>query len=206
MQEAGHSSARAFLAPAAAAIWPRTSFHTGCPVGSGPCWLDASSKRPGLIRALHSVNSTGPGFWQHVKSHDKIRQMCNPCSEQAHGVCICCWVQSTARSATCSLPEAKTLPAANRMQLEVSLMSLGIMREAVGPAICCQNDCPGTCAVLTNPPIQLAYLHLSHVSMSWGGLPRTSSMARSTFQVRGGAQGRASSSPAAPVATDLTTS
>lgn len=36
MQEIGHSSARAFLAPVAAAILPLTSFHTASPVGSCP--------------------------------------------------------------------------------------------------------------------------------------------------------------------------
>ncbi len=42
--------------------------------------------------------------------------------------------------------------------------------------------------------------------MSWGILPMTNSMAFNTFQVRGGAQGRASSSLTPLPAADLTTS
>ena len=60
MQEAGHSSARAFLPPAAAAMRPLTSFQTACPVGNGPCWLDASSNRARVITALRSGNETSP--------------------------------------------------------------------------------------------------------------------------------------------------
>jgi len=58
MQEAGHSSARAFLPPAAAAMRPLTSFQTACPVGNCPCWLDASSNRARVMTALHSGNKT----------------------------------------------------------------------------------------------------------------------------------------------------
>ena len=60
MQEAGHSSARAFLLPAAAAMRPLTSFQTACPVGNGPCWLDASSNKARVMTALHSGNETSP--------------------------------------------------------------------------------------------------------------------------------------------------
>ncbi len=54
MQEAGHSSARAFLPPAAAAMRPLTSFQTACPVG----WLDASSNKARVMTALHSGNKS----------------------------------------------------------------------------------------------------------------------------------------------------